>query len=167
VKRGLRVHPYLALVAGAALALTAATAFWLETMPKRLDENDPDWLAVGASWATVFFAQIGAFLALVCPVAAHALSGRWSWSVRLFTFVSLYFALSMAMLAVNAYQDADKASGHVKTPARFLEDALTFVAVLLFYFLFTLCTLVWIATRGRRYWRGSRPVTPTEAPLGA
>jgi hypothetical protein len=157
MKRGLQVHPHLALVLGASLALTGATALWLETIPKRLDENDPEWLAIGASWATVFVAQIGAFLALVCPVAAHALSGRWSWSVRAFTLVSLYFALSMAMLAVNAYEDADKASGRVKTPARFLEDALTLVAALVFYLLFALCTLVWIATRGRRYWRGAPP----------
>lgn len=157
MKRGLQVHPHLALVVVLALGLTGATALWLETVPKRLDANDPDWLAVGASWATIFFAQVGAFLALACPVAAHALSGRWSWSVRAFTFVSLYFAVSMGTLAVNAYEDANKASGHVKTPAAFLEGALTLVAVLVFYLLFTLCTLVWIATRGRRYWRGAPP----------
>ena len=150
----MQVHPHLALVVLASLALVGATAYFLLTIPRRLVPNDPNCLVVGASWATAFVGQVGAYLAFVCPVAAHALSGRWSWSVRLFAAVSAYFGVSMGMLAVNAYEDAERASGHVRSPAEFLEGAFVLAAVLVFYLLFTVCTLTWIATRGQRFRHG-------------
>ena len=121
MRRRLHVHPHLVLFVATCAALAAATIYFLLAIPRRLTPSDPDWLAVGASWATAFAAQCGVFLAVVCPVAAHALSGRWSWSVRVFTAVSAYCVVSMAMLAVNAYEDAERGSGHVRTPAEFLE----------------------------------------------
>lgn len=142
------------MVVIACLALAGATAYFLLVIPRHLAPNDPDWLAAGASWATAFVAQCGVFLAVVCPVTAHALSGRWSWSVRVFTAVSAYFGVSMAMLAVNAYEDADRLSGHVRSPAEFLEGAMTPSAIFLFYLLFASCAFVWVATRGRRFWFG-------------
>lgn len=149
--RALHIHPHLALTVIACLSLAGATAYTLLAIPKRLAPGDPQWMAVGASWATAFVAQCGAFLAFIFPVAAHALSGRWSWSVRVFAAVSVYFAGSMGMLAVNAYEDAEHASGHVRTPAEFLEGAVTLAAVILLYLLLALSTLMWIATRGQRF----------------
>lgn len=151
MKRGLQVHPHLALVALASVGLAGATAYFLLVIPRRLAPTDPDWLAVGAAWATAFVAQCGVFLTVVCPVAAHALSGRWSWSVRAFTTASVYCGGSMAMLAINAYEDAERVSGHVRSPAAFLEGAMTLAAVFVLYMLLTVCTLVWIATRGKRF----------------
>ena len=156
-KRGLQVHPHLALVAIASLALSGATAYFLLVIPRRLTPSDPDWLAVGSSWATAFVAQVGVYLAVVCPVAAHALSGRWSWSVRVFTAVSVYAGLMMATLALNAYEDVKRASGHVRSPAEFLEGAFILSAAFVFYLLLFACTLSWIATRGRRFRRGVKP----------
>jgi hypothetical protein len=155
MNRKLHVHPHLTLVVIACLALAGATAYFLLVIPRHLTPHDPSWLAAGASWATAFAAQIGVFLAVVCPVAAHALSGRWSWSVRLFVAVSAYWGVSMAMLAVNAYQDAERLSGHVREPAQFFEAALTLAAIILLYLLFAGCVLVWVATRGRRFWFGN------------
>lgn len=152
--RRLSINPHLTLTILACVGLAGATAYFLLAIPRRLTPNDPDWLAAGASWATAFVAQCGVFLAVVCPVAAHALSGRWSWSVRLFTAVSAYWGITMAMLAGNAYQDAEALSGRVHTPAELLEGAMTLAAVFLFYLLLTGCTLVWIGTRGRRFWYG-------------
>ncbi len=154
MRGGLQVHPHLALVILASAALTGATAYFLFVLPRRLTPSDPEWLAVGASWATAFVAQVGVYLAVVCPVASHALSGRWSWSVRVFTAVSVYCGGSMAMLAVNAYEDAKRASGHVRNTAEFLEGAFVLASVFLFYILLTVCTLTWIATRGQRFQRG-------------
>lgn len=147
----LRVHPHLALFTLAALGLAAATAYFLLAIPRQLAPNDPDWLQAGASWATAFGAQIGVFLAVVCPVAAHALSGRWSWSVRLSTAFSAYLAIVMAMLAVDSYQDAAHLTGHIRTSAEFLEGALILAAAFLLYGLLASFTLVWIATRGERF----------------
>ncbi|HET6572831.1 MAG TPA: hypothetical protein VFG68_04455, partial [Fimbriiglobus sp.] len=139
MKRQLHVHPQLAMVLISCLMLAGATAYFLVAIPRHLSPNDPDWLAAGASWATAFVAQCGAFLAVVCPVTAHALSGRWSWSVRVFTAVSAYFGVSMAMLAVNAYEDTERLSGHVRSPADLLEGALIMAAIFLFYLLFAAC----------------------------
>ncbi|HET6573845.1 MAG TPA: hypothetical protein VFG68_09605, partial [Fimbriiglobus sp.] len=58
---------------------------------------------------------------------------------------------SMAMLAVNAYEDTERLSGHVRSPADLLEGALIMAAIFLFYLLFAACTFVWVATRGRRF----------------
>lgn len=154
MRRGLQVHPHLALVAIASVALAGATAYFLCAIPRRLTPTDSDWLAVGASWATAFVAQVGVYLAVVCPVAAHALSGRWSWSVRVFTAASAYCGVGMAMLAANAYEDARSASGHVRSPAEFLEGAFVLASAFVFYALLAVCTLTWIATRGRRFLRG-------------
>lgn len=68
MRRGLQVHPHLALVTLASIALAAATVYFLLALPPRLVPGDPDWLTVGASWATAFVAQVGAFLAFACPV---------------------------------------------------------------------------------------------------
>ena len=154
MRQGLQVQPHLAFFVLASLFLAAATSYFLLVIPRRLVPTDPEWLTIGASWATAFVAQCGVFLAAVSPVAAHALSGRWSWSVRVLTAVSVYFGGSMAMLAINAYEDAGQASGHVRTPAQFLEGAFVLASIFVFYLLFVLCTLAWIATRGRRFVRG-------------
>ena len=81
-KGGLQVHPQLALVVLASAALAAATAYFLSVIPRQLTPAESDWLAAGASCATAFVAQVGVYLAAVCPIAIHAVSGRWSWSVR-------------------------------------------------------------------------------------
>jgi len=158
----LHVNGHLALILAACLALAAATAYFLLAIPRHLSSNDPDWLTAGASWATAFAAQLAVFLAIVCPVAAHALSGGWSWSVRILTAVSAYWILIMAPLAVNAYEDVERLSGHVRSPAEFLEGALVLAAVFLLYILLAVCSFVWIATRGRRFWFGK--ATPSNKP---
>ena len=68
----------------------------------------------------------------------------------------------MAMLAVNAYEDAEKLSGHVRGPAAFLEGAMTLAAIFVLYVLFTVCTFAWVATRGRRL-QSSGGLTPNPA----
>lgn len=168
MRRPLHFHPHLTLISVACFGLAGATGYFLLVIPRRLAPNDPDWLAAGASWATAFVAQCGVFLAVACPVAAHALSGRWSWSVRVLAAVSAYWGISMTMLAVNAYEDADRSSGHVRTPAEFLEGAMTLAAIILLYLLLVVCTLVWVATRGRRFRRGAVPeAEPGAAPDSA
>jgi hypothetical protein len=151
MRRQLHIHSHLALITIACVALAGATAYFLLVIPRHLAPDDPDWLRAGAPWATAFAAQCGVFLAVACPVAAHALSGRWSWSVRVFAAVSAYWGVIMATLAVNAYEDAERLSGHVRSPAELLEGAMTLAAVFLLYLLLTCCTFVWIATRGRRF----------------
>jgi hypothetical protein len=166
--RQLQIHPHLALFTLACAGLAGATAFFLLSIPRQLTPQDPDWLAAGASWATAFFAQCGVFLAVACPVGAHALSGRWSWSVRVLTAVSVYWGVSMAMLAGNAYEDAASASGNTRTPAAVLEGAMTLAAIFVFYLLFAACTLTWIAARGRRFRFGAarriKPVVQETTP---
>jgi hypothetical protein len=93
MRRQWQINPHLALISIASVALAGANAYFLMVLPKRLVQSDPEWLRVGASWATAFFAQLGVFLAIVCPVAVHALSGRWSWSVRIFVVISAYAGL--------------------------------------------------------------------------
>ncbi len=115
------------------------------------DPGNSDFLSRQVSWVTAFAAQCFAFLTFVCPVATHALSGRWSWSVRLFTVISAFAGLNMAMMGVNAYEDIPRASGLIRTPADFLEGAMVMASIFVFYVLLTLGTLVWIATRGRRF----------------
>jgi len=141
MKGSWQIHPHLAITLLASAALAGATGYFLEVASRHPGTNVTDWLPVGASWATVFVTQIGVYLTVVCPVAAHALSGRWSWSVRVFTAVSVYGGGMMAMLAVNAYEDAQKATGHIRTPAQFLESVLELASVFLFYLLLTVCTL--------------------------
>ena len=80
-----------------------------------------------------------------------------SWSVRVLTAVSAYLGVSMAMLAVNAYEDQARSSGHVRTPAELLEGAMVMASIFVFYALLTICTLVWIATRGRRFGPATAP----------
>ena len=91
MRRQIYVHPHLSLIGVACFTLAGATAYFLTAIPPRLVPGDPDWLTAGASWATAFVAQCGVFLAFACTVAAHALSGRWSWSVRLLALVSAYW----------------------------------------------------------------------------
>ena len=158
----MHVHPHLSLIGVACFTLAAATAYFLMVIPPRFVADDPNWLTAGASWATAFVAQCGVFVAFTCTVAAHALSGRWSWSVRLLALVSAYWGGSMAMLAVNAYEDAEKLSGRVSSPAAFLEGAMTLAAIFVLYVLFAVCTFAWVATRGRRL-RFGDGVTPNPA----
>ena len=152
MRRQFHIQPHLAPVLLASLGLAGAATYFLLAVPQHLAPDDPDWLAAGASWATAFAAQCGVFLGVVCPVAVHALSGRWSWSVRVFAAVSAYWILIMAPLAVNAYEDAERLSGHVRSPAEFLEGAMILAAAFLLYLLLAGCTFVWVATRGRRFW---------------
>ena len=164
MKRKLRVNSHLALVAFACVALAGATAYFLEVMPRRevtpgtpIEPANSDFFTRQVSWVTAFATQCFAFLTFVCPVAAHALSGRWSWSVRLFTAISAYAGFGMAMMGVNAYEDVPRASGYIHTEEGLLEGAMVMASIFVFYALFTLCTLTWIATRGRRF-------GPTTAP---
>lgn len=163
MKRQLHIHPHLTLFTLACVGLAGATAYFLFKIPRNLASHNPDWLMVGASWATAFAAQCGVFLGVVCPVGAHALSGRWSWSVRLFTAVSVYWGMMMSTLAVNSYEDAAKASGHVRNPAEFLEGAMILASAFLFYLLLAASTFVWIATRGRRF--QFKPVGKSSQPV--
>jgi hypothetical protein len=167
VKRRLHLNPHLVIIFIASFALAGGTTYFLMVLPRRLAPNDPDWLVIGSSWATAFVAQVGAYLAIVSPVAAHALSGRWSWSVRIYTAVSVYAGGMMAMLAVNAYGDAERASGHVRSPAEFLEGAFVLSAGFVLYFLLSICTMTWILTRGRRFHQmevSSSPEMPCSNP---
>jgi hypothetical protein len=117
VRRHVSVQSHLALVIGSSVALACTTAYFLLVLPRPLEPGNPEWLRAAASWSTAFAAQCMVFLAVVCPVAAHALSGRWSWSVRIFSFVSAYLVLIMATMAVNSYQDAANVCGHVRSLA--------------------------------------------------
>lgn len=147
----MRIQPHLTMIVLASAGLAAGTGYFLESIPKRLNSNDPEWLAIGKSWCGAFAGQIGLFLAVVGPVAVHALSGRWSWSVRIHTAVSAYYGLLMGQLVLNSYEDVAKPSGHPGSVPGFLEAAMIMVSILVFYLLFTLVTLTWIATRGRRF----------------
>jgi hypothetical protein len=154
VRPGVQIHPHLGLVVISSFVLAGMTVYFLLVLPRRLTPNDPEWLVVGTSWATAFVAQIGVYLAIVCPVVAHALRGRWSWSVRVFTVISAYCGISMAMLAINAYPDLERASGRVRSPAELFEGAFVIASALVFYLLLTIGTLTWIATRGKRFLLG-------------
>ncbi|VTS01458.1 unnamed protein product [Gemmata massiliana] len=151
MRRQLHINPHLAIVVLACAALTGATTYFLLAIPRHLTPSDPDWLAAGASWATAFVAQFGVFFCIMASVAAHALSGRWGWSVRIFIAVSAYAMISLSMLALNAYEDAERASGHARSAAQVWEGALTLAAGAVFYLAFTTSVLVWIATRGQRF----------------
>lgn len=147
----LNLNPYLTVVTLACIGLAGATTYFLLVIPKDFAPNDPDWLVAGASWATAFVAQFGVFLGIIFPVIAHALSGRWSWSVRVFTAISAYWVLSMAMLAINAYEDMERLSGRIQSPADLFEGVMTMASIFLLYFLLAIVTFVWIATRGKRF----------------
>lgn len=151
MRRALHIQPHLTLITLACFGLASATAYWLLTIPPRLRSVDPDSFVIAASAGGAFAAQCGVFLAIVCPVAAHALSGRWSWSVRILALVSAYWGCGMAAQAMLGYEDAERATGYICTPAQLLEGALTLASVFLFYLRFAGVTLVWIATRGRRF----------------
>jgi hypothetical protein len=167
MRRPLHLNPHLTLLAVACLGLAGGTAVFLLSIPRRLNAGDPNWLAVGVSWGAAFFAQVGVFLGLACPVAVHAVSGRWSWSVRLHAAISAYWCMMMGTVVLNSYLDADRGAGHVRTPAELIEAAMTLAATFLLYSLFTLFTVVWVAMRGRRCRYGgdaSDPLPDPDAP---
>lgn len=94
-------------------------------IPRRLSPTDPDRLAVGASWR---------------PPSSPRSVCTW-----------VCCGCSMAMLALNADDDAGRASGLVRAPAAFLQGAFVLASAFVFYLLVTVCTLTWIATRGQRF----------------
>lgn len=149
MKNQLQINSYLGIVAIASLAFVAETTYFLYAIP--MNNDGENWLPPFASWATAFFGQCGIYLTILCPTAAHALSGRWSWSVRILTAVSMYCGGSMAMLTVNAYEDARGGTGSIRTSAELYEGAMLLATLFMLYFSLVLCTFVWIATRGRRF----------------
>ena len=118
MKNQLQINSYLGIVAIASLAFVAETTYFLYAIP--MNNDGENWLPPFASWATAFFGQCGIYLTILCPTAAHALSGRWSWSVRILTAVSIYSGGSMAMLTVNAYENSRSGTGSIRTSQNFM-----------------------------------------------
>ena len=156
MKNQLQINSYLGIVAIASLAFVAETVYFLYAIP--MNNNGENWLPSFASWATAFFGQCGIYLTILCPTAAHALSGRWSWSVRILTAVSIYCGGSMAMLTVNAYENSRSGTGTIRTSADLYEGGMVLATLFMLYISFVLCTIVWIATRGRRFGSKNRHI---------
>ena len=140
----------LGIVWAASAALAAGTAYWLWLVPDLFGTaRGPTRWHEFAALARVFVGQIGLYAAVVGPVAAHALAGRWTWGVRLLLPVALVAGFLMLGLTVTGYRNAGEPESHPAQVSEGLYGLFLAAGFLLFYLLYLICSLSWIVTRGR------------------
>jgi len=98
-----------------------------------------------AALAGALVGSVGAYLTAVCPIAAYALGGRWSfWSL---VATSLVFGVLMLGLAVSSYCHAREPPGGPEQVSKNIYGAMLGLGLLVLYLLFATSTLVWIASQ--------------------
>jgi hypothetical protein len=108
--------------------------------------------------AGAFVGQVGLYAAVMGPVAAYALAGRWVWSVRLLTAMSVVIGLMMLSVALHCYEHAGEPARGPEQVSDFLYGAMLGAGFVLLYVLYVVCTLAWIGTRGRASRSSPRPL---------
>jgi hypothetical protein len=164
MRRGIQLQPHLTFVLFVGLASVAAIGYLLDEIPIHLDFDTPESIARVASWSITFMTVVGLFLLITCSIAAHALSGGWSLSVLLFSGLSAFLCFGMAMWGVSAHEDIRRGTGLVRTREEFVEGAMRMAGLFAIYAIVFVATLVWIATRGRRFRFGQSTVSGGEKP---
>ena len=87
MSKQLKVNSHLAIFLLASFVLAIGTTYSLDAFLDQSTKRSWNWAELARQAGLAFFCQFGLFLAAVGPMAAHALSGRWSWSVRVLTLV--------------------------------------------------------------------------------
>jgi hypothetical protein len=135
------INTRIALTWIASLGLAAATIYWFDNLPLFPRDGNVR-LDLLAALVAAFLGQIGVYATAMAPIAAFACAGRWSWSVRLLTIVSVPVGMGMLNLTMIAYETN-------RGPERGFEGLFQLLVVGLFYSTFVVCTLVWIVARNQ------------------
>jgi hypothetical protein len=155
---GLVINTRLALTWVASAGLAACTVYWLYVLPDLFGGRRGARSHELAALAGAFVGQVGLYAAIMGPVAAYALAGRWVWSVRLLTAVSVVIGLMMLSVALHSYEHAGEPARGPEQVSEFLYGAMLGAGFVLLYALYVVCTLAWIGTCGRASRSSARPL---------